>query len=187
MATTIPRLATEGTQPPRRRDCGGRLEPEMRDELAQLYTTHAPHLRRFLVARGASADVVDDVLSAVFEDAMRHIAKGRREEVTIGWLTTVAKRRLIDHWRRSKRHRQVIDAAAEQPRYEHTSSLGDRQMVIMALSNVSDRQRSALMLRYGADLTVGEVAHRLRLSYKAAESLLARARRAFEQAYVAIK
>jgi len=68
--------------------------------LATLYRRHAP--QQFGVPYGLCGDrhVAEALLAQTFENAAAHFTSGRGDEVTGAWLMTVAKRRLVDHWRR---------------------------------------------------------------------------------------
>lgn len=104
--------------------------------------------------------------------------------MSTGWLITVARRRLIDHWRRESRQdrrlQRLLGTFEEAP---PSGAAEDHLDVLEALRRLPERQRAALTLRYLDDLSVRDVALALECSYDAAESLLARARRDFAAAY----
>jgi len=99
-------------------------------------------------------------------------------------LLTVARRRLIDHWRaESTRERGIIRLRTEAPiDAEAPTALADT-VVDEVLATPSSRYRAALTVRCLDDSSVSEVADALDPSYTAAESLLTRARSAFGTAY----
>ena len=133
----------------------------------------------FLLARCGSRTVAEDLTGETFLHASRRFASGRGAEVTPAWLVTVARRRLIDHWRSTSAHdRRVLRLAHEPVPAEAPASDPDGR-VDRALGSLPDRQRAVLVLRYLDEFSVSEVADALDLSYKATESLLSRARRAF--------
>lgn len=59
-----------------------------------------------------------------------------------------------------------------------------RSLVVETLWTLPEDYRKALVLRYVEGLSVGQVAYRIGRSYKATESLLSRARDAFERRYL---
>jgi RNA polymerase sigma-70 factor (ECF subfamily) len=61
--------------------------------------------------------------------------------------------------------------------------LSDDEHVRQALDALPERQRAAIVLRYVEEFSVTEVAEALEVGYQAAESLLARGRRGFVDAY----
>lgn len=152
-----------------------------RVELERLYDREVATVHGFLLARCGSAATAEDLTAEVFVDAARRFGEGRGREVTTGWLITVAKRRLIDHWRWADRERQRLDRVRREPRRAGPDDHDER--VLRALRSLSERQRIALTLRYLDDLSVSEVADTMEIEYSTAESLLARARRSFARAF----
>ena len=66
-----------------------------------LYRSELPMVFGFLRIRVAGdAALAEDLTALVFVAAVEQFQAGRGDVVTRNWLLTVAKRRLIDHWRR---------------------------------------------------------------------------------------
>lgn len=152
--------------------------------LTALFEQHHDRVYRFLLARSGSAQVAEDVASDTFTDVARMCASGRGGEITEAWLMTVARRRLVDSWRGAERHRRRVQRVSQlRPKVGAAADAGHDDLVVAALQSLADRQRLALTLRYLDDLSVAEVAEHLEMTYRAAESLLARARKSFERAY----
>jgi RNA polymerase sigma-70 factor (ECF subfamily) len=101
--------------------------------------------------------------------------------VTISWLRTVARRRLIDHWRRASVAADNASVVALAPTAPSSDEV--RVAVTQALGMVSEDQRQALVLQHIEDYSVIEVAQLLGRTAKATESLLSRARAAFRDAF----
>ena len=93
------------------------------------------------------------------------------------------QRRLIDHWRTEARRTDRITRLRNEALAAANDEAIDHSDVIAALGSLATNQRAALVLRYLEDLSVSEVAEELGITYKAAESLLSRSRRAFSTAY----
>lgn len=123
-------------------------------------------------------------MSEVYVAATRSITEGRNETVTESWLLTVARRRLIDQWRRRTVRRDTLDALRRERPDDGPDHL-DPGDIERALASLAPNQRMALTLRYLDDMSVAEVAEALAITYSATESLLARARRSFETAWEA--
>lgn len=68
------------------------------------------------------------------------------------------------------------------PAADATDAAHDSDELAAALDALPPRQRTVLTLRYVDDWSVGQIADGLAISYLAAESLLARARRSFTAA-----
>lgn len=93
-----------------------------------------------------------------------------RRTLTIGYAITTARHKYLDHLRgeqRQERRLRLVVAADKSPMLSQSTAL---------LSDLPERERVALVLRYVDDLSVREVAATLSLSVHATESLLARAR-----------
>lgn len=169
------------------------LMPEDRksgpDELADLFARHGERVYGFLLARSGSRTVAEDLTSVTFEHAARAHAHGSGSELTEAWLVTVARRRLVDHWRSVGRDRRRLEQMRNRLLLRHVVDRRDDDIggdlsddVELALSALPERQRAALALRYLDDFSVPEVAEALDCSYQSAESLLGRARRGFAAA-----
>ncbi len=155
------------------------LEPS----LPSIFDEAADTVYSFLLRRCGDRAVAEDLTGATFEAASRRFDQGRGHEVTVAWLVTVARRRLIDHWRMIAAHERGLDRLARGVATTTQDRPGVDTSVDEALASLSTRYRAALSLRYLDDLSVSEVADALGLTYKATESLLFRARAAFAAAY----
>jgi RNA polymerase sigma-70 factor (ECF subfamily) len=152
-------------------------------DLTALFRAEATTIFGYLLLRCGSRAVAEDLTGETFVAASRLFASGRGSEVTPAWLQTVARRRLVDHWRSTSAHRRRVERLAFDRRPE-AAPVGDPDgRVEQALGSMPDRQRAVLTLRYLDEYSVSEVATSLGLSYKATESLLARARASFATAY----
>ncbi len=154
----------------------------LNDVLGDLFAAEGSAVFGFLLARCGSRDLAQDLVAETFMHAGDRVRAGRGSEVTPAWLRTVARRRLIDEWRRQARGRDRFERLRLQ-RSEPVPAPDADDAVDRALASLSTRQRAVLTLRYLDDYSVTEVAEALDLSYKAAESLLARAKRSFADAY----
>ncbi len=153
------------------------------NDLRALFDAESENIFGFLVLRCGNRDLAKDLMAETFAAASRLFSDGRGAEVTPSWLRTVSRRRLIDHWRRRATARRGFEHLA---REAHRSAPPERDpdgSVEMALDSLPDRQRAVLVLRYLDGFSTSEVATAIGASYKATESLLARARIAFRTAY----
>jgi|SRR5262245_1808564 len=156
------------------------------ERLLDLYPRALPAVYGFLSSRCGDTALAEDLTAEAFVDAVRAVQKGTADEITIGWLIVVARRRLVDHWRHQAvedRHLQRVgqDAAdAVDPWDEHIDVVRTRA----ALEQLGPHHRAALTLRYLDGLPVAEVAENLGRGLHATEALLQRARRALRRAYL---
>lgn len=125
--------------------------------LEVLYNRHAKPLYSFVLLRCGDPHLAEDICSQVWVEAC---ARALDDTAPRAWLYTVARHRLIDHYRSQRRWRT-------EPLTER-SAIGDNDAVIdrldaraylrTALPRLSRRQRIALVLRYGYGLSTAEVA-----------------------------
>lgn len=157
-------------------------------QLVDAFERWSARVNGFVLARCGDEALAADVTSDVFVAAARAIGGDRPEQVTLPWLLATARRRLIDQWRLQRTRRKTLVWLVAQP-VEAAGSIAaarplfDPERVRRALDSLSESQRSALTMRYLDEMSVSEVADALDMTYRAAESLLARARRSFERSW----
>ena len=151
--------------------------------LSELFDAEVGGLYGFVLARCGNREVAHDVVSETFVAATALFAADRGAEVSPAWLRTVARRRLIDHWRTVRSIRRKCDRLTSASRGVTDQPADSDGRAEAALNTLGERYRAVLVLRYVDDYPVGDVADALGLSYKATESLLGRAKKAFSAAY----
>jgi RNA polymerase sigma-70 factor (ECF subfamily) len=129
----------------------------------RLYAAHAKSLLAFLIYRTGDPELAEDVLADTFERVLRtrRLFDPRRgSEKT--WLYTIALNVLRDHLRRSaagqRATAQVRAAVPADPGIGPLEAVEEREMLQRGLAKLSSEERDAVALRYGADLTVDEIA-----------------------------
>ena len=155
--------------------------------LAQLFRDHFDSVFAFCLVRCGSRPLAEEIASDVFADAVRTVVGDDEVVLNRSWLFSVARRRLIDHWRRAERQRRRIERLTRLSLPTANELVGhptlEDEHLLSALASLPERQRTVLVLRYLDEMSVGEVADALQVSYQATESLLARARRSFARSY----
>lgn len=146
------------------------------------YEQQVDHVYRFLRLR-CSAELAEDLTAEVFVAAYKAWQSGDLLEP--GWLMTVARRRLIDEWRREARWAESVHTLVVPCRdISNESAQTDGRLTILeVLDHLPGAQRQALLLRYVEEQTVSAIAETLDRSYRAVESLLARGRSNFARLY----
>ena len=144
-----------------------------------------PLVYSWVFNRCGDAALAKDLTSEALLAAVVRYRDGDGQAVTIAWLTMVARRRLIDHWRRADREqrrlRLVWDSRDEGD--VPWPDGGSPKRVLAALRELGPAHQAVLTLRYLDDLPVADVARALDRSVHATESLLSRAKAAFRLAY----
>ena len=150
----------------------------------ELYCSYRAEVYGFLLARTGDPSLAEDITADTFVAAWDRLHDSRRSSITIepGWLITVARRRLIDHWRRAERLRTRLQRLAGELK---TASFVDDvdTKILGALASLSERQQAVMVLRYLDGYSVTEIAELLELTYKSTESLLSRGRAGLREAY----
>jgi RNA polymerase sigma-70 factor, ECF subfamily len=148
----------------------------------RFYDDALPRVYGYLLRRcGGSSSVAEDLTQETFLAAVTELRRGRRIDAPLPWIYGIARHKLLDHYRRRERHARRSDREPDAVLASVQNETDDRALV--ALAAVPAAQRIALVLRHVDGLSVPEVAAALGRSVEAVESLLARGRVGFRQAY----
>ena len=131
------------------------------DDFERLYSAHAQPLFAFLLYRTGDRVLAEDVMADTFERALRARKRfDRRRASEKTWLYAIALNRLRDRHRRGEvEHRTVERLGADSHTDDRAfAAVEHRDLVQRALATLSAEEREAISLRYGADLTVPEIA-----------------------------
>ena len=132
------------------------------DDFERLYAAEAPGLFSFLAYRTGDRALAQDLLADAFEKALRaRRAYDRRRGSEKTWLYAIALNVLRDHARRDAARARA--AAQLVPVREgradaRLEAVEDRDALARAMAGLSDEEREAIALRFGAELTVPEMA-----------------------------
>lgn len=163
--------------------------PEPGIALLALYDRALPQVYGYLVTRVRDATLAEDLTAETFLAAAESLDKGKVPDLTVAWLITVARNKMVDHWRRvarEERRLQLVhdsDAEIDDSADAGLDSAFDRALAREVLSELGPHHRSALTLRYLDGLSVPETADHLGRTVHATEALLVRARNAFRARY----
>lgn len=115
-------------------------------------------MRGYLRGRGAGGDA-DDLTGDVFVRVAEGIGRFRGDRAALRrWVFTIAHHRLVDHLRSAHHRRSSPVARPPEPvgaASEHR--VADPELVA-ALGTLTDDQRSVVLLRFVADLSLRDVA-----------------------------
>jgi RNA polymerase sigma-70 factor (ECF subfamily) len=133
-----------------------------REAFERLYAEHAEPLLGFLIYRTGDRTLAEDLVGDTFERAVRgRLRFDRRKASEKTWLYAIALNCLRDHRRRAGAEQRAVERAAPDPGSATPDSaerVADRDRVARALETLSDEERDVVALRYGAELTVPEIA-----------------------------
>jgi RNA polymerase sigma-70 factor (ECF subfamily) len=156
-------------------------------------------LYRFAAARLAGdRDLTRDTVQTAMTKALSKLDTYRGEASLLTWLCSCCRNEILMHYR-SQRTRptevelddetaQVAELRHHGPRNPEAVLLGKERanLVHMALDLLAPHHAQALEWKYVEHLCVQEIAARMEIGPKAAESLLTRARQAFKESYAGL-
>jgi RNA polymerase sigma-70 factor (ECF subfamily) len=162
---------------------------------AEFFDLMFPRVYRFALARVAHReDAAEEVAQATLCRAVRRLQTWRGEASLFTWICTICRRE-IDDWRRAHPGTAAVPLVEDVPEvraalesmYVHelfgTDAAVQRQELAALVQRVLDHlpvhYGNVLEWKYLEELPVADIAARLDVSAKAAESLLTRARAAF--------
>jgi RNA polymerase sigma-70 factor (ECF subfamily) len=162
--------------------------------LETFYARYADPLFAFIYHHiDESRPDAEDVWQETLLAALNALPAYRGQSRLFTWLCGIARHKIADHFRRQGR--SVAEVFSDVPQAELAALIGagtlpeelvarraTRVRVVQALAALPDDYRSALVARYADEQSVDEVARQLGRTYKATESLLSRARVAFQEA-----
>lgn len=173
------------------------------DAFEEFFDTYFPRLFRFALVRlHQDADAAEEVVQAALGRVVGKLATYRGEAALFTWLCTFCRNEISAFYRKRSRRPHQVDLIEEAPEVRAalesllTSADGDPEealhrqevarLVQVTLDHLPPRYGDALEWKYIHGLSVNEIAVRLEVGPKAAESLLGRARKAFRDGFAAM-
>ncbi len=134
------------------------------DSFIRLYHTHVPGIYRYLLARLGNQQDAEDVTSQVFERMWKSMGRYRPKGTFRSWLFTIARRTLVDHYRRQatatasmQSSRDVLIDSSVDP--EKGALLSDQvRQVFVLIACLHQDQQDIIALRFLGELRYDEIA-----------------------------
>jgi RNA polymerase sigma-70 factor, ECF subfamily len=142
-----------------------------------LYTSYAPLVHRFALFLCGDPALAEDITSETFTRAWR--SQGSIREATVkGYLFTIARNLYRDHLRREKRFVDLTESIPDpgiglQLKAEQKAEVA---AVMLALQQLSEIDRAALLMRVQEEMSYEEIAQTLDLSLSTVKVKIHRAR-----------
>jgi RNA polymerase sigma-70 factor (ECF subfamily) len=165
----------------------------------EFFSLYFPRLYRFAIARlDGNEDASEEVVQRTLIRAIDRLHTFRGEAALLTWMCTLCRHEIAEWLEREGRARAVslsdeqeaarlaLDQLAAGDRDDPDAALHRREvsrLVHFALDHLPDRYGDVLAWKYLDEMPVERIADRLGLGYKAAESLLTRARAAFRDTF----
>ena len=161
---------------------------------------HIPALYRFALIRlDRDRELTCEIVQSTVCKAIAKLASFRGEAALMTWLCACCRREIAAHFRRKLRSVREVElmpdsfaageAVNEAPSDGPEEALLRKEaahLVHIALDLLPPRYGKALEWKYLEKVSVKEIAKRLSLGPKAAESLLTRARQSFKDSYASL-
>lgn len=155
-------------------------------EFRRLFDAHHPRLFRYLDRLSGEPDLANDLVQETF---VRLYRRGSLPDSPEAWLITVAMNLFRNARAKRTRHRGLLTLAraqavvADPPATDDAAGAADERVrVRVALQRLRDRERQLLLL-HAEGYRYSEIATALDLNEASVGTLLARARRAFREAW----
>jgi RNA polymerase sigma-70 factor (ECF subfamily) len=177
-----------------------RLLAHDREAFNAFFDGYFPRLYRFARTRlGNDPDTTKEVVQVTLTKAIRKLATYRGEAALFTWLCTICRNEIAEYRERVARERRHVVltedaadiraaveaiAAPESDDPEHNfRRLETTRLIQVALDQLPAHYGNALEWKYLYGYSVEEIAAKLGVGLEAAQSLLARAKRAFQEVY----
>ncbi|MCZ6618140.1 MAG: RNA polymerase sigma factor [Gammaproteobacteria bacterium] len=166
-----------------------------RQAFERFFEVYFARLFRFCSARVTQADACEDIVQETLFKAMTNLSGYRGEASLFTWLCQICRHEISNWYQRSGRKSEVLVSLDDDPGLasaleslqvdfsDEVDRLSTEQLVQLTLDYLPDRYGKALEWKYLEGLSVSEIAARLGTGSIAAQSLLARARRAFRRGF----
>lgn len=122
-----------------------------------VYAQELPRVYNFFRYRVGDGPVAEDLTSITFEKAWRARNRYRRDLAGFGtWLLAIARNVVVDHYRATRPHAALEEAAAVAggPTPEELAERrSDLERLSTLLETLEDHERELIALKYGAGLT----------------------------------
>lgn len=168
-----------------------------------VFDGYFPRLYRFTIPRvGGDGEEARDIVQQAFCKAFERLDSYRGEASLYGWILQICRNLIVDRARRQSARphllklgvdddalEAIVEAihAPEDEQPEHRAARLELLNVIQAtLDYLPSHYGNVLEWKYIEEHSVDEIAEKLDIGPKAAESLLTRARQAFREAIVAM-
>ncbi len=155
---------------------GSRAEPA---DFETLYRQEFPRIYNYFRFRVGNNAMAEDLTADTFERAWRSRERYRKDLAAFStWIFTIARRVFIDHLRKDQSVialDTLLDVPADEIMEDVIQKRADFARLTILLSQLADRDRELVALRYGAGLTNRSIARLTGLSESNVGVLLHRA------------
>ena len=152
-----------------------------KDALGVLYRNNTDSIYRYIFFQVKDATLAEDLTADVFLKALEALPDYQIADTPLlAWLYRIARARTVDHWRKQQRHRvtslpETLPVSAPGPE-ELISTRAQWDAFLDVLSQLTEDQQQALVLRFVEGLDLKTVAAMMGKTTGAIKGLQYRAR-----------
>ena len=150
--------------------------------LRVLYDRHADRVYNLALTYGQDAPTAEEVTQDVFTKVWRSAGSFKGNSQVTTWLYRITVNTALTAVKKRQRHRifGLLAEAPDPPDFRHPNALLEdeesNRALFAAIYRLPERQKTAFLLSYMEELPRAQVAEVMRVSLKAVESLLIRAK-----------
>jgi RNA polymerase sigma-70 factor, ECF subfamily len=144
----------------------------------RLYSEHAIPLLGFLTYHTGDRALAEDIVADTFERVLTTRSRWRGQSGQKTWIYAIAMNRMRDLARRRGAEARALEGvAARGVPTDDLTAVGDRDLLQRGLQTLSEEERVVVALRFGADLSLRQIADVLGERQSTVEGRLYRALR----------
>lgn len=159
--------------------------------VSDFHKEYSEKILRYLNNRLPSREDAEDLTNDVFFEAIDSLNFLNKEENLGAWLFKIAHNKMVDYYRKRKiksillsqiPYVELIAKEISQPEFQFEKNK-IRDKIERTFYQLSEKYQKILRLHYEEDMPVKQLSIEFKLSFKATESLLFRARKQFKVVY----
>jgi len=155
--------------------------PSREESFAALYEAEFSRVYGFVNFRTGNETIAEDIAAEVFARAWARLRDPGERDAAAAWLFTTARRLVIDHYRRAplRALASVDESAYPSSRSPEIAAVSNERLAILGrcLTDLADRDRDVIGLRFVARLRNREIASLVHTSEGNVAKILHRALR----------
>lgn len=179
-------LPLPASMPPRERSAGAAPDQALAVAFGELATDYYERVFQFLARQVRQRHEAEDLTQRTFIRAFRAFPRFDRARPFAPWIFTIARRELIDYYRRLRPETAELEEAHAVSRAapDRAAEQEDAAARVWELAEaLPPKQRQALLLHYGEGFSLPEVAAIMNLTHVHAKVLVFRARQRLRRAW----
>ncbi len=157
------------------------------EAVSEFYKSYSPKISNYLSSHLPTSEDAQEVNNDVFLEAIDSLNILNDEKNLEAWLYRIAHNKMVDYYRKKKikslllsqiPYLEIIDKEVHQPEFQFEKER-IRERIEKTILSLSEKYQKILRLHYEEGLSVKDLAIKLKMSFKATESQLFRARKQF--------